>query len=182
MCVATDLHGHTYYSDGTQSPEDFVLTRLAGGVRVLAVTDHDLLAAVAPVSAAAAAHGALVIPALEATAFVGLGSEAAEQFHILGYYPPRRLQDGSLQRSFFYQRGLRVQATWRQFTLDWLAGLVPADREALVGAEQGLPLDVVQVRLEHVEPVQRDLLVQEHRGVGDAGALRTLLHFCEGLA
>jgi len=131
MSVATDLHGHTYYSDGTQSPEAFVATRLAGGVRVLSVSDHDLLAAVAPAAAAAAAHGALLIPALEATAFVGLGSAAAEQFHILGYYPPRRLLDGSLERSFFYQRGLRVQATWRQFTLDWLAGLLPADREAL---------------------------------------------------
>lgn len=131
MCVATDLHGHTYYSDGTASPQDFVATRLAGGVRVLAVSDHDLLAAVAPAAAAATAQGAILIPALEATAFVGLGTQDAEQFHILGYYPPRRLVDGSLQRSFFYQRGLQVQATWRDFTLEWLEGLQPADRAAL---------------------------------------------------
>lgn len=131
MCVATDLHGHTYYSDGTESPESFVATRLGAGVRVVAVSDHDLLAAVAPAAAAAAAHGAILIPALEATAFVGLGTQAAEQFHVLGYYPPRRLLDGSLERSFFYQRGLKVQATWRDFVLEWLAGLQPADRQAL---------------------------------------------------
>ena len=131
MAVATDLHGHTYYSDGIEGPEAFVATRLQGGVQVLAVTDHDLLAAVAPAAAAAAARGAILIPALEATAFVGLGTKEAEQIHILGYYPPRRLAEGSLQQSFFYQRGLKVQAASREFTLDWLAGLVAADRQAL---------------------------------------------------
>lgn len=131
MAVATDLHGHTYYSDGIEGPEAFVATRLKGGVQVLAVTDHDVLAAVAPAAAAAAARGAILIPALEATAFVGLGTKEAEQIHILGYYPPRRLAEGSLQQSFFYQRGLKVQAAWREFTLDWLAGLVAADRQAL---------------------------------------------------
>ena len=131
MYVATDLHGHTYYSDGIASPEGFVAARLGGGVRVLAVSDHDVLTAVAAATKAAASRGAVVIPALEATSFVGFGTAAAEQFHVLGYYPPRRLLDGSLESSFFYQRGLRVQASWREFVLEWLAGLVPADREAL---------------------------------------------------
>ncbi len=131
MHVATDLHGHTRYSDGTADPEALVAARLAAGVRVLAVSDHDLMAAVAPAARAAAAQGALVIPALEATSFVGLGTPAAEQFHILGYYPPRRLIDGSLARSFFYQRGLRVQLAWRHFICEWLAALLPEDREVL---------------------------------------------------
>jgi predicted metal-dependent phosphoesterase TrpH len=130
MHVATDLHGHTRYSDGMATAEAFVAARLGAGIAVLAVSDHDLLAAVTPVSREAAG-AAIVIPAVEATSFVAAGTADAEQIHVLGYYPPRRLSDGSLERSFFYQRGLKVQAAWRDFVCEWLAGLSPPDRHGL---------------------------------------------------
>lgn len=131
MHVATDLHGHTRFSDGTALPGEFVAARVDRGVRVLAVTDHDLLAAVPEAAAAAAARGALLIPAMEGTSFIGFGTAAAEQLHVLAYFPLRMLRDGSLFRTSLYRRGLRVQAAFRAFMLDWLAGLRAEDQEAL---------------------------------------------------
>jgi predicted metal-dependent phosphoesterase TrpH len=39
-----DLHSHTYESDGTYSPAELIDAARDGGVRVLAITDHDTLA------------------------------------------------------------------------------------------------------------------------------------------
>jgi predicted metal-dependent phosphoesterase TrpH len=38
-----DLHIHSFYSDGTMSPEDILTAALANGVGLLAITDHDVL-------------------------------------------------------------------------------------------------------------------------------------------
>jgi len=38
-----DLHSHTYYSDGTESPEYLVERSHAAGVKMQALTDHDTL-------------------------------------------------------------------------------------------------------------------------------------------
>ena len=39
--MRADLHVHTYYSDGLQSPEDVAATAKANGVELVSVTDHD---------------------------------------------------------------------------------------------------------------------------------------------
>jgi predicted metal-dependent phosphoesterase TrpH len=38
-----DLHIHSFYSDGTMSPEDILAEALAKGVGLLSITDHDIL-------------------------------------------------------------------------------------------------------------------------------------------
>jgi len=38
-----DLHIHSFYSDGTMSPEDILVTALEKGLGLLAITDHDIL-------------------------------------------------------------------------------------------------------------------------------------------
>jgi len=38
-----DLHVHSYYSDGTMSPEDILKAALAKGVGLLAIADHNVL-------------------------------------------------------------------------------------------------------------------------------------------
>lgn len=41
--TTADLHIHSYYSDGTMSPEEIYKTALENQVGVLAITDHDIL-------------------------------------------------------------------------------------------------------------------------------------------
>ena len=40
-----DLHTHTYHSDGTRSPKEVVDVARAHGIEILAISDHDNLAA-----------------------------------------------------------------------------------------------------------------------------------------
>ena len=39
--IRADMHIHTYYSDGGQSPAEVVRAAKARGVGLIAVTDHD---------------------------------------------------------------------------------------------------------------------------------------------
>lgn len=50
-----DLHSHTTLSDGRLTPAELVARAAERGVDVLAITDHDTVAAIAPARAAAAA-------------------------------------------------------------------------------------------------------------------------------
>ena len=39
--MASDLHTHTIFSDGSLSPEELLATAKAVGLKYLAITDHD---------------------------------------------------------------------------------------------------------------------------------------------
>lgn len=60
-----DLHCHSYYSDGTFSPEGLVLLAKAQGLSALALTDHDTTAGIALFHAAGRAHGLETITGVE---------------------------------------------------------------------------------------------------------------------
>jgi predicted metal-dependent phosphoesterase TrpH len=76
-----DLHVHTTCSDGALAPAALVAAANAGGLDVLAVTDHDTAAGVeAARAAAAAAGGPRVVAGIELTCSY-LGGEV----HLLGY-------------------------------------------------------------------------------------------------
>jgi predicted metal-dependent phosphoesterase TrpH len=66
-----DLHTHTVASDGGDRPEELVAAAAAAGVGVLAVTDHDTVAAVADARAAGRRLGVEVLAGCELTASVG---------------------------------------------------------------------------------------------------------------
>jgi 3',5'-nucleoside bisphosphate phosphatase len=76
-----DLHTHTTASDGRLAPD--ALARLAweAGVRTLAVTDHDTVAAIAAARQAAAPYGIRLVEGIEGTAI-----EAQRDVHVLGYF------------------------------------------------------------------------------------------------
>jgi len=46
MFVATDLHGHTFHSDGRATPDEYVEFRRALGMKAIAIADHDVLSGV----------------------------------------------------------------------------------------------------------------------------------------
>ena len=66
-----DLHTHTSASDGSDRPQGLIAAAAAAGVEILAVTDHDTVAAVAEARAAGARLGVEVLAGCELTATVG---------------------------------------------------------------------------------------------------------------
>jgi predicted metal-dependent phosphoesterase TrpH len=60
-----DLHTHTYHSDGTRSPAEVIDVALANGIEIVAISDHDNLAAYFEIKAYADERGVTLIPAAE---------------------------------------------------------------------------------------------------------------------
>jgi predicted metal-dependent phosphoesterase TrpH len=75
-----DLHVHTTASDGEYSPSQVVALARQAGLRAVAVTDHDTLAAITEALAAAGESLEFVQGVEISTAFVG------REFHLLGYF------------------------------------------------------------------------------------------------
>jgi len=75
-----DLHLHTYFSDGTFSPEELVGHGHRLGFAALALTDHDSVEGCARMTAACAAAGIDFIPGTELTA-----EHNDTEIHLLGY-------------------------------------------------------------------------------------------------
>jgi 3',5'-nucleoside bisphosphate phosphatase len=76
-----DLHTHTDASDGRCTASDLVERAASLGVAVLAVTDHDTVAACEAAGRASAARGITFVPGIEITA-VREGADV----HVLGYF------------------------------------------------------------------------------------------------
>lgn len=85
--AAIDLHTHTLRSDGILTPEELVSSAAEAGVRTLAITDHDTLAAYRELVAAdRVPDGLHLLPGVEINALVtrDLGLWEGE-LHILGF-------------------------------------------------------------------------------------------------
>jgi predicted metal-dependent phosphoesterase TrpH len=76
-----DLHLHTYFSDGTFSPEELVGHGHRLGFAALALTDHDSVEGCGRMTAACEAAGIDFIPGTELTA-----EHNDTEIHLLGYY------------------------------------------------------------------------------------------------
>lgn len=74
-----DLHCHTHFSDGALSPEALIARAKERGVNVLAITDHDTIAAVGIAQKAASDAGIALIPGIEFSSQWGRGG-----VHIVG--------------------------------------------------------------------------------------------------
>lgn len=119
--MRADLHLHTCYSDGTESPAAAVAAAQAAGLNLIAIADHDSLGGVEEACAAARPGGLEVIPAAEFTA-----SLHGREIHLLGYFADipdeplrrylRRMQDFRRQRmetalARLRQRGVEVDSS-----------------------------------------------------------------------
>ena len=75
-----DLHTHTHHSDGTRTPKEVVDVALAHGIDILAISDHDNLAAYFEIKPYAESRGVTLIPAMELScAYEGV------DVHVLAY-------------------------------------------------------------------------------------------------
>jgi hypothetical protein len=75
-----DLHMHSYFSDGTLSPEELVALGVEAKLEAMALTDHDNLAGIPRYLAAAEKAGIRAISGVEVSADVEKGA-----LHLLGY-------------------------------------------------------------------------------------------------
>lgn len=76
-----DLHTHSAYSDGTDTPAELVAMAEKQGLKALALTDHDTVAGVPELLAAAEKTSVEVVPGIELSADWEKGT-----MHVLGYF------------------------------------------------------------------------------------------------
>jgi hypothetical protein len=77
--MRADLHIHTYFSDGQQSPEDVVEGACASSLQLFAVTDHDNMNGCDEVAKLAKSKGIIAVDGIEISAYEGV------KVHVLGY-------------------------------------------------------------------------------------------------
>lgn len=80
MTRYADLHTHTYHSDGTRSPQEVIDVARAHGLEIVAISDHDNLAAYFEIKKYADECGVTLIPAME----LSCGYEGVD-VHVLAY-------------------------------------------------------------------------------------------------
>jgi predicted metal-dependent phosphoesterase TrpH len=108
-----DLHTHTYHSDGTRSPKEVVDLALRCGIEILAISDHDNLAAFFEIKSYADQQGVTLIPATE----LSCGYDGID-VHVLAYaFDPhderfelrlRHFRDSRQQRGYAILEKLRT--------------------------------------------------------------------------
>lgn len=76
-----DLHTHSNCSDGALTPDELLACAAAGGVDVLALTDHDTVAGVESAHRAAQALGMSLVPGVEISM-----AWRAQTLHVLGLW------------------------------------------------------------------------------------------------
>jgi len=76
-----DLHTHSVYSDGTNTPQELVALAEKQRLKALALTDHDTVAGVAELISACNKKNIYPVPAIELSAACDRGT-----MHILGYF------------------------------------------------------------------------------------------------
>lgn len=122
-----DLHLHTYYSDGAESPERVVERASEAGYTLISITDHDGTGGIKEALAAGKKHGIEVLPGIELSSEfeAALGGLDANRYfmHILGYeidpdYPPlrerldfvmsrRAVRNGEIQEALI-KKGIKI--------------------------------------------------------------------------
>lgn len=136
-----DLHTHTGRSDGVATPDDLVRAAGAAGVRLLAITDHDTLAAFRELEGRVEklAPGLELVAGVEINAVTTAATGLWEgELHILGYGMDATDEAFEAllarQRDARRRRFARAVARLRQLGLgvdDQLDGVVRTDDDAL---------------------------------------------------
>lgn len=97
-----DFHLHSNRSDGVLSPSALVALAAAGGVRIMALTDHDSMEGIAEARAAADEAGILLLPGIEMSTDI-----PGDEVHVLGYFLDPA--DAALQAELATMREARVE-------------------------------------------------------------------------
>jgi predicted metal-dependent phosphoesterase TrpH len=107
MTNKTDLHMHTNFSDGFNSPENLIEKANNRGIKILSITDHDNTNGYGEAVEHASKLGIEVIPGVE------ISSDIRDtEVHILGYFIDPKNPDLEHYLNFFreerYKRAIRM--------------------------------------------------------------------------
>jgi predicted metal-dependent phosphoesterase TrpH len=103
----TDLHMHSWHSDGFHSPEKLLIKANSQGIKILSITDHDSVNGISEAMEFAGQFGIEIIPGVEISTDI-----RDTEVHILGYFVDP--QNGELEHylNFFreerYKRAVRM--------------------------------------------------------------------------
>lgn len=100
---AVDLHLHTIYSDGADTPTKLVETCALNGLEVISVTDHDIISGFNEVKAESERWGLKVLPGVEIS---------TDSCHILGYCFD--VNDETLNKTLEYSRHVQDEIVKRR--------------------------------------------------------------------
>jgi len=107
MTHKTDLHTHTFYSDGFNSPENLIERANKKGIKILSITDHDSTNGFAEAVEHAKKFEIEVIPGVEISTDI-----RDTEVHILGYFVDPKNEDLEHYLNFFreerYKRAIRM--------------------------------------------------------------------------
>lgn len=92
----TDLHMHTFHSDGYHSPEKLIEKAKSHGIKILSITDHDSVNGIGKATQYAAQYGIEVIPGVEISTDI-----RDTEVHILGYFVDPNNKDLEHYLNFF---------------------------------------------------------------------------------
>jgi predicted metal-dependent phosphoesterase TrpH len=141
-----DPHCHTVASDGMATPAELVAAAVAAGVDLVAVTDHDTMAAAAEVVRRGAEAGLAVVAGEEVT------TRWPAQTHVLGWFLEEPVRSGmslaDTVDAIHEQEGLAVIP--HPFMPTWFASCQPGMLERLI---ETTPVDGVE--LLHTAPTTR---------------------------
>ncbi len=120
----TDLHIHSWFSDGTQPPKEIVEIAAGLGLSAIAISDHDAVEGLQEASVAASPVGLQMVPAVELCA-----RDDSAEIHMLGYFIDPA--NGPLLETLERLRQGRVERLYKMAAL--LGGLgVPVDPDKVI--------------------------------------------------
>ena len=107
MAEKTDLHMHTYFSDGFNSPEELLKKAAKEGIKTLSITDHDNVNGIFEAIEFAKKYEIEIIPGVEISTDI-----RDTEVHILGYFLDPSNADLAHYLNFFreerYKRAIRM--------------------------------------------------------------------------
>ena len=125
-----DLHLHTQFSDGTETPARVVELAKAAGLAAIAITDHDNTEAFAVAKPLAEQAGIELLPGIEMSA-----SAEGEEVHVLGFLMD--LQHAGLVKHLAEQQARRVGRVFEMVKRLAVAGVSISAEEVLHLAGEG---------------------------------------------
>ncbi|HEY6435848.1 MAG TPA: PHP domain-containing protein, partial [Ignavibacteriaceae bacterium] len=102
MTNKTDLHMHSYFSDGYNSPEKLVEKAKDRGIKILSLTDHDNVNGIFEAVEYAKKYNIEIIPGVEISTDI-----RDTEVHILGYFVDPKNNDLQHYLTFFREERLK---------------------------------------------------------------------------
>lgn len=146
--ATADLHLHTRYSDGTETPQRVVELAVQAGLAAIAITDHDIVDSYEQALPFATAQGLELIPGLEMSAG-HMGPSGEVDVHVLGLFI--NVHHAPFQQRLAEQRTRRIRRTHEMVERLRGMGLAITVEEVFAAAGEGAVgrPHVAQVLLDH---------------------------------